>query len=244
MQFSPESEIKSLSATPEVVLRRAILVFVDEFGVDLAKRHLPQRMQRLFQQGLPADAAGADVHVFTGASVSRNRNTNVHPQIGHSFAERLENAVETVTQLGYDRVVVIGRDCPQLERDDVAAAFARLGDHRLVLGPDHRGGCYLIGVRTRDRHLLGNVRWRRNTDFAELRGRCPRGAVHALAVKHDLDSWADVVSLARAGGAAAQLAAFLIGVLTGLLRSLELVFDAAAQRLRVRWQMPPPALAA
>jgi len=244
MRSAPRSAITSPPGSPEVVPFRAILIFAEQLGLDLAKRRLPQYVRTLFDLRVRDSAVGADVHVFTGVSASRSEDINVHPQVGSSFAARLENAVATVTELGYNEVVLIGRDCPQLEVDDVAEAFAQLADHRLVLGPDHRGGCYLIGVRTRDRRLLGSVRWNRNTDFAELSGRCRRGSVHTLAVKHDLDSWADVASLAGSGGAVAQLAVFFIRVLTRSSRSWTLVFDAAAQRLRIRWQMPPPALAA
>lgn len=227
-----------------MVPRRAILFFASQLGCDLAKRRLPHYMRELFAPRLGAAAAQADLHLFTGATGHRFGDKNVHPQVGSSFAERLENAVETVTQLGYDEVVVIGRDCPQLAVDDIAEAFARLAEHCLVLGPDHRGGCYLIGLRTCDRRLLEDIRWMRNTDFVELCGRGACGSVHALSVKHDLDSWPDLVSLARSGGIAARLTSFLLRVLTGSSRSFAPVFDAAIQRLRVRWQMPPPALVA
>jgi len=244
MRSARPSEIISSYGPHKVVPRRALLIFADQLGADLTKRRLPQRLHPLFAQRLQDSATDADVHVFTRTSVARSRRRRVHSQIGSSFAERLENAIEALAKLGYDELVLIGRDCPQLEIQDVAEAFARLADHRLILGPDHRGGCYLIGIRMRDRHLLGDVHWKRNIDFAELRGRCPAGSVRVLLVKHDLDSWADVQSLARAGGAAAQLAAFFIRVLIAAFQSLASIFDAAGQRVRARWQMPPPAFAA
>ena len=59
-----------------------------------------------------------------------------------------------------------------------------------MLGPDGRGGCWLIGLRGDRLHLLDGVGWRRGGDFAELLGRADDAAV--LDVKADLDTAADL----------------------------------------------------
>ena len=48
----------------------------------------------------------------------------------------------------------MGRDCPGLGALDIERAFAELTSKKLVLGPDHRGGCYLIAFRIADRMVL------------------------------------------------------------------------------------------
>jgi glycosyltransferase A (GT-A) superfamily protein (DUF2064 family) len=67
-----------------------------------------------------------------------------------------------------------------------------------VLGPDHRGGCWLIAFHARDRaSLLNGIHWQQNIDFAELASRIAPGQLLTLEVKIDLDRWQDARLLAR-----------------------------------------------
>jgi hypothetical protein len=227
------------------VPRRAVLIFAHAEPIDLAKRAFPSKARRLLQlpslDPLPFDV---DVHLFTAGRISAAPATpRVHQQNGRSFGERLENAVEKIHQLGYEEVVTIGRDCPSLCARDIERAFAELESKRLVLGPDHRGGCYLIAFRSRDRAVLRGVRWKQNTDCAELRRRWRSSEVCLLPLKHDLDSWADVRLFARHGDPLALFAAFLLRFIGGLNNAVAQFVDLAQQRIRVRQQMPPPAFA-
>jgi hypothetical protein len=197
---------------------------------------------------LPAFAAefspAIDVHLFTSAGNTGAVGPHVHRQSGRGFAERFENAIETMAKLGYDEVVAVGRDCPGLRARDIEQAFAELTSKKLVLGPDHRGGCYLIAFRTVDRELLRDVRWKRNTDCAQLLRRAGAAHVFLLPVKQDLDSWSDVRSLARSGDPLARLASFFLGLFSISHRRIAPIVSFAARHMRVRQQMPPPAFAA
>lgn len=226
--------------------RRAVLVFADEINIDLARRSFP-RAARPLLTGVGASSqisAGAEVHLFTSARDRIAAGPRIHRQAGRNFAARFENAVERIAQLGYDEIVAIGRDCPGLRASDIESAFAELASKKLVLGPDHRGGCYLIAFRSADRELLRDVRWKQNTDCAQLGGRCGDEHVFLLPVKHDLDSWADVRIFARGGDMLARLATFLLEVICGVCTRLIRFVSIAGQQMRVRQQMPPPALAA
>ncbi len=222
--------------------RKAVLVFAAPVGLDLARRKLPRALQPLLSwQRVDRSGVAADLHLFTsGASVALP-GFQTHAQRGATFAERLENATQELARLGYEEIVLVGSDCPSLHPGDVAAAFRELAGKRLVLGPDHRGGCYLIALRTVDRHLLQGVRWNRNSDYAQLRERVAAGATTSLSVKQDVDNWADVRLLARAG----HRLALLIVTLFRAGQSVENLFvDLSAQAVRARGQIPPPAFAA
>jgi len=222
--------------------RRALLVFAESVDLDLHRRRFPAVFKKLFDiNRIDCAATSADTHLFTSGPARQHPAFTTHRQVGETFGARLEAAVEKLAQLGYDQIVMVGRDCPHLASSDVTEAFNRLGNHRLVLGPDHRGGCYLIALATRDRHLLRGIRWKRNTDFAQFRDRVSSGELSVLPVKHDLDSWADLKSLARPGD---LLSAFFLKVFGFANTKTEFFVDLSAQRTRVRWQMPPPALAA
>ncbi len=221
--------------------RKAILVFADSVGLDLARRRLPQALRPLFGPlALEQTEAGADVHVFSTAGAGSGPGYTFRRQRGRSFAERLETAVEEVAALGYEEIVIVGQDCPRLSATDIATAFAALENQRLVLGPDHRGGCYLIGLKSADRGFLRGVQWRRNTDLEQLRDRCTETEVSLLPIKEDLDSWADLKFLAREGDRIGRIAAQLL-LVANFVQALDHFVDLALQRVRVRGQMPPPA---
>lgn len=228
------------------VPRRAVLIFADEAHVELARRSFPVAARPLLN--LPAlgfeVSSAIDVHLFTSAGDAAVAGSHVHRQAGRNFTARFENAIERIAQLGYDEVVAVGRDCPSLHANDIEQAFAELASNKLVLGPDHRGGCYLIAFRSADRELLRGVRWKQNTDCAQLRRRCGTARVFLLPVKHDLDSWADLRIFARSGDPLARLATFLLAMISVACTQLVHFVSIASQQMRVRQQMPPPAFAA
>jgi len=215
------------------VARRAVLIFAENAYVDLARRSFP--------------VAALPLLNFPAFALEFSTNIEVHffdRQVGRGFAARFENAIETMAQLGYEEIVAIGRDCPGLCASDLERAFAELASKKLVLGPDHRGGCYLIAFRSADRELLRGIRWKQNTDCAQLRHRCGDALVFLLPVKQDIDSWADVRVFAGGDDLLARLAAFLLEVICAVPARLIHFVSMATQQMRVRQQMPPPALAA
>ena len=218
--------------------RCALLVFASDLASDLSHRHLPNRLAPLLAipRFAPAEVGG-DVHLFTTRRTSANENVTVHSQRGRSFGERLENAVETLALRGYDRIVIVGRDVPQLAAADVRTALAALNSHRLVLGPDHRGGCWLIALHTRDRsQLFGGIHWQQNTDFNQLASRVANDELLTLDVKIDLDRWQDARLLARVH----DLARALIEPSLSLPNHTELPRHSANLPFAHR-QRPPPA---
>ena len=236
---------KMTTSRPQLALRRAVLIFAEATPVELARRAFPSAARPLLN--LPAFGTelshGIDVHLFTSGRGSIPSASHVHRQTGHDFATRLENAIARINELEYDEVVVIGRDCPSLRPIDIEHAFGKLESRKLVLGPDHRGGCYLIAFRLQDRALLCGVRWKQHTDCAQLRDRCLPSEVCSLPLKHELDSWADIRLFARGGDPLARLASFLVRVICGLEIAVTHFVNLALQRVRVRQQRPPPVAA-
>lgn len=225
--------------------RRAILVFADATPLDLCRRKWPKNFQSLLKL-LPLDSswpAGIDTHFFSSLGLVHptGSNTYVHTQMGSTFAERLENAIEELAGLGYDEIVIIGRDCPDLETSDILLAFSRLDEFRLVLGPDHCGGCYLIAFHASERELFRDVHWQQNSDCNELENLFGRERTFKLSVKQDLDTFDDVQRLARSTSRWCQVAEGLLEALDSDFRPFQTRrVDSRHRRLRLRWQLPPP----
>jgi glycosyltransferase A (GT-A) superfamily protein (DUF2064 family) len=226
---------------------QALLVFADPVALDCQRRKWPTSFQRLFNTerlaGLAKD--GTDAHIFTSVepSASQSNPYTVHLQrhAGAGFGERLEDAVDNLATLGYDNIVIIGSDCPSLTANDIANAFRLLGQKRLVVGPDHRGGCYLIGLHASDRAMMAGIRWQQNTDCAELLRRFGERSTAQLQVKIDLDALEDLRLLARSKNAWSVLAAILLQSLDVIpCEAEESSHGSTAKHQTLSWQLPPP----
>jgi hypothetical protein len=70
------------------------------------------------------------------------------PQRGADLGTRMKNAVHASFSEGYDRVLLLGSDIPDLPASIVREAFAALEREDAVIGPCPDGGYYLIGFRS------------------------------------------------------------------------------------------------
>lgn len=116
------------------------------------------------------------------------------PQVGPEFGERLCTSIEQVFRLGYEQVLVLGNDSPQLDLHVLRRCQEEFKTASVLLGPDHRGGVYLLGVTRNNFHLLSGICWNANSDFAQLLLKCEQQneAVAILDARGDLDSPADL----------------------------------------------------
>ena len=72
-------------------------------------------------------------------------------------------------------VVVIGTDCPDVTRSDIADAFQAIKHGKAVLGPADDGGFWLIGLHGPARaDLFDNVRWSHAKTMADMVARFNR----------------------------------------------------------------------
>ena len=67
-------------------------------------------------------------------------------QEGATFGARITSSIQYVFDLGYDHVIVIGSDCPDLRARDIRHIAAQLERGGVVLGPDYHGGVYALGL--------------------------------------------------------------------------------------------------
>jgi rSAM/selenodomain-associated transferase 1 len=80
-------------------------------------------------------------------------------QVGQDLGERMKNAFAENFELGIEKVVLIGTDCPSLEGKHIIQAFEALDQSDLVLGPTKDGGYYLIGMKRRADFLFEGITW-------------------------------------------------------------------------------------
>ncbi len=82
-------------------------------------------------------------------------------QFGNSFGERLFNEMSRVFNAGFEKVIVIGNDSPELTSDTLSNVCNEINENNLIIGPSTDGGVYLIGIHRKNlnRHLFINIPW-------------------------------------------------------------------------------------
>jgi uncharacterized protein len=139
----------------------------------------------------PDDAAG-EVGSWLGR-LFRSR-----PQGPGELGERLARASGEAFLLGAERVMLIGGDCPGLDRATFYEARSALVKADVTLGPTADGGYYLIGMRRHQPRLFTGIPWSTRDVLSETlkRAAAERLAVALLPEKEDVDDWE---SLQRTG---------------------------------------------
>lgn len=111
-------------------------------------------------------------------------------QIGSNFGERFSHAFNTLFDRGYDYVISVGNDIPQMQAHHIREAANKLrSGKKIVLGPDTDGGTWLMGY---SREAFSADRFRQlpwNTDRlldAILKKQCG-GEIELLQTLSDID---------------------------------------------------------
>lgn len=68
-------------------------------------------------------------------------------QQGITLGEKMQHAFKLLFKKGYNQCVIIGSDCPYLEKEIIENAFNYLLNDDVVIGPADDGGYYLLGMK-------------------------------------------------------------------------------------------------
>lgn len=69
------------------------------------------------------------------------------PQEGEDLGDKMYNAIDYLLSIGYENVILIGSDIPDISPTDINTAFEILREKDIVLGPSYDGGYYLVGMK-------------------------------------------------------------------------------------------------
>ena len=91
-------------------------------------------------------------------------------QVGNTFGERISHSVKTIFDKGFEKIIVIGNDCPELTVAHLKKAKLKLADNDFVFGPDFKGGAYLLGISKFQFNLddFQSLNWQSNQLFKNL----------------------------------------------------------------------------
>lgn len=141
-------------------------------------------------------------------------------QIGTTFSERFTNAIQSVFDQGFENIVTVGNDTPQLRSSNIVSAVTKLNERKSVIGPSADGGFYLMGLHKSNFNptTFKELPWqtadlyRALTDVLMLSG----SRIFRLSTYFDLDDFSDLRLFSnRFGHYSKKLLKLISALLTG-----------------------------
>ncbi|MEB3173195.1 MAG: TIGR04282 family arsenosugar biosynthesis glycosyltransferase [Cyanobacteriota bacterium] len=119
---------------------------------------------------------------------------SVVQQGGGGLGLRLQRMCVRAFRAGFEQVVLVGSDLPELASADLLQAFAALQHKPLVLGPAADGGYWLVGLSQLQPRLFAGIDWGSDQVLRQTLAVAEALSLPAalLALRHDLDRPTDL----------------------------------------------------
>ncbi len=112
------------------------------------------------------------------------------------LGKRMSRAFKESFNSGFDRVIIIGTDSPDLDVNLLHNAFDALNANDIVLGPSEDGGYYLIGFKKRSflPGIFNSINWGSSTVFSDTINMVKKTnhSIHLLPQWNDMDTLDDL----------------------------------------------------
>lgn len=115
-----------------------------------------------------------------------------YQQEGSDLGIRMHNAFQQAFSTGYEKVVIIGSDLPDLTSEHINEAFEKLNSNDVVMGPAEDGGYYLLGMKKLHANIFQNKDWGTSTVRKNTLNDLQNESVHLLETLNDVDVFDDI----------------------------------------------------
>lgn len=117
-----------------------------------------------------------------------------HRQEGEDLGEKMAHAFREGFAAGYERIVIIGSDCPGLQTEHLEEAFEGLEKKDSVVGPAEDGGYYLLGLNAFYPSVFEGINWSKSSVLPQTMDRLKteRLSVYTLEQLNDIDTIEDL----------------------------------------------------
>ena len=147
-------------------------------------------------------------------------------QVGNSFGEKITHAISEVFSKGFENIIIVGSDCPNLGRRHLLSAHRKLAEgNQIIAGPDKRGGVFLLGINRKafDGESFLHFSWQTGGLYRDVKNYAGTFSFDSLTTLHDIHSKEDV--LASTGFSSSESWNRLVGQLFGKLSLLYISFS-------------------
>ena len=113
-------------------------------------------------------------------------------QDGNDLGIRMHNAFQQAFSTGYEKIVIIGSDLPDLTSEHINVAFEKLNSNDVVMGPAEDGGYYLLGMKKLHTNIFQNKNWGTSTVRKDTLNDLQNESVFLLETLNDVDVFDDI----------------------------------------------------
>ena len=117
-------------------------------------------------------------------------------QEGEDLGEKMKNAFQHGFNQGYENIVLIGSDLPNISKKIIESGFESLKNNDVVFGPAEDGGYYLIGLSKMNTSIFDNKPWSQSTllDVTLQQLSEQNSSVDLLVALNDIDTFEDLIA--------------------------------------------------
>jgi len=177
----------------------AILIFTQEASKEATRKMLTplkndgvnqlvfDKLNHFVERTAKAAASKADnLQVFYSSQLIKPNN--------NSFGKQLSAAIQVVFERGFEKVICIGNDCPALDENRILAAAQKLQIVDTVVGPDNRGGVYLLGISSKSfkPEIFENLAWQSEKMLESFMEQYANEAVLLLEALSDIHTFQEL----------------------------------------------------
>ena len=117
-------------------------------------------------------------------------------QHGVDLGERMKNAFKKGFEDGYERIILIGSDLPDIKANHINKGLEALKQNEVSFGPAEDGGYYLIGLSKMHNFVFDNKPWSKTHLLEETLSELKENGVTftTLVTLNDIDTYDDLVA--------------------------------------------------
>jgi rSAM/selenodomain-associated transferase 1 len=127
---------------------------------------------------------------------SQWKNEQKAIQHGKDLGERMKNAFKKGIEDGYERIVLIGSDLPDITANHINKGLQALEQSEVVFGPAVDGGYYLLGLSKMHDFVFNNKPWSEDDLLEKTLSELEKNNVTftTLDTLNDIDTFEDLVA--------------------------------------------------
>lgn len=117
-------------------------------------------------------------------------------QQGNDLGEKMQNAFQNGFNQGYENIIIIGSDLPNITRDIINSGFDKLNNKDLVFGPADDGGYYLLGMSKMTNSVFEDKPWSQGSLLKVTLNELDQqeSSFSLLNTLNDIDTYEDLIT--------------------------------------------------
>ncbi|TXG36608.1 TIGR04282 family arsenosugar biosynthesis glycosyltransferase [Seonamhaeicola maritimus] len=142
------------------------------------------------------DSITTDVHIYFSDAIVDSEWIGYSKSIqnGMDLGDRMKNAFNDGFNYGYNHIILIGSDLPEIKAKHIEKGFLALKEKDTVFGPAADGGYYLVGMSKMNNIIFQDKPWSQANLLEETLNELTRNSTTftTLETLNDIDTYKDL----------------------------------------------------